>query len=83
MNTYSITTKGQVTVPKHVRNKLGIKPGGRASFRIKKNGEVVVEKPRTIEDMRAIIGSPGGATLSAKEKLVIEGMKKDGHKAFR
>lgn len=81
--THTMTSKGQITVPKDVREALGIKPGERATFRFKKSGEVVIERPKTIEDIRQLLKHPAGAVLSEKEKLVLEGMEKDGHKAFR
>ena len=30
----TLTSKGQVTIPKHVRQKLGIRTGSRVSFRL-------------------------------------------------
>lgn len=80
---HTITSKGQVTIPKDIRDKLGLKPGDRALFRTKKSGEVVIERPMTIEQVHEMLKHPRGAKLSAKEKMVLEGMKKDGHKAFR
>lgn len=70
--TYNITSKGQVTIPKFVRDQLGLHPGGRATFRIKKGGEVVVERPKTIDDIRkALHASRGkGEPLTENEKLI-------------
>ena len=34
MDALSVTSKGQVTIPKHVRQKLGIRSGSRVSFRL-------------------------------------------------
>ncbi len=81
--THTITSKGQVTVPKEVRTRLGLRLGGKATFRIKKSGEVVIERPKTIEDIREILKHPKGAVLTPREEMVLEGMEKDGHKAFR
>lgn len=39
-----ITVKGQVTIPKRVREYLGIKPGSGVEFEVGKDGEVVVRK---------------------------------------
>jgi AbrB family looped-hinge helix DNA binding protein len=38
-----VTKKGQVTIPKDIREKLGIKPGSSVRFRIKE-GKCIVEK---------------------------------------
>jgi len=41
---YAITAKGQVTLPKSVRERLGVKPGETVDFRVNGQGEVVVER---------------------------------------
>ena len=43
---YAITQKGQVTLPKMVRERLGIRPGEEVEFRLNEHGEVVVEKAK-------------------------------------
>jgi AbrB family looped-hinge helix DNA binding protein len=37
MESTSVTSKGQVTIPKHVRQQLGIRAGSRVAFRIVDN----------------------------------------------
>lgn len=36
----TVTDKGQVTVPKEIRDKLGIVPGARLDFRIEPDGSI-------------------------------------------
>jgi antitoxin PrlF len=38
----AITSKGQATIPKAIRDHLGLKPGGRVRFFIHPNGSVVI-----------------------------------------
>ena len=40
----TVTSKGQVTIPKAVRDLLGIQPGTEIEFRLSKRGEVVIER---------------------------------------
>jgi len=40
----TVTTKGQVTIPKEVRDLLGIKPGNAVAFEVDDDGRVVVAK---------------------------------------
>jgi AbrB family looped-hinge helix DNA binding protein len=40
----SVTSKGQVTVPKKVRDALGLAPGSRVEFDVNRQGEVIVRK---------------------------------------
>jgi antitoxin PrlF len=64
---YAITQKGQVTLPKMVRERLGIGPGEEVEFRLNEHGEVVVEKAkgggpvRRVRKLRGFFG-PGLTT---------------------
>jgi antitoxin PrlF len=40
----TVTSKGQVTIPKPVRDHLGLSPGSRVTFRLAADGSVVIEK---------------------------------------
>ena len=47
-----ITTKGQVTIPKKLRDHMGVKPGSTVEFRLRPDGDVVLvrvdgRKPRS------------------------------------
>ena len=50
----TMTSKGQITVPKEIREHLGLEPGDRISFQIGSDGEVIVE-PETL-DVRSLHG---------------------------
>jgi len=40
----TITSKGQVTIPKQIRDALNLAPGSSVEFAVNKDGEVVVHK---------------------------------------
>ncbi len=42
----TVTVKGQVTIPKRVRDHLGIRPGSMVEFDLNKDGNVVLLKAR-------------------------------------
>lgn len=50
----TVTSKGQVTIPKDIRDLLGIQPGDRVVFFEADDGRVVVE-PETV-DIRTLRG---------------------------
>ena len=55
-----ITTKGQITVPKLVREALAVQPGDRISFVIREDGTVTVEAESVdLESLRGAIRSGG------------------------
>ena len=39
-----LTTKGQVTIPKQIRDELGLLPGTPIDFSVNRDGEVVLQK---------------------------------------
>lgn len=41
---YALTSKGQVTIPKRIRETLGVGPGESVDFRLNDHGETVIEK---------------------------------------
>jgi len=41
---YQVTVKGQVTIPKRVRDYLGIQPGSGVEFEVNSKGEVLLRK---------------------------------------
>jgi antitoxin PrlF len=50
MPTSTVTSKGQITIPKEVRDSVGLEAGHRVSFQVRKDG-VVELRPDTIDVM--------------------------------
>ena len=50
----TVTHKGQVTIPKQIRERLGVPNGGKIRFRLRYDGLVVIERPT---QAKQIIGS--------------------------
>lgn len=40
----TLTRKGQVTIPKHIRDSLSLKPGCKLIFDVNRDGELVLRK---------------------------------------
>jgi AbrB family looped-hinge helix DNA binding protein len=48
----TITVKGQVTLPKKVRDAVGLKPGDKVDIRATASGGIYIEKPGTSQSYR-------------------------------
>ncbi len=48
----TVTVKGQVTLPKSVRDAAGIQPGDRVEVRATAAGGVLIEKPAAVSEYR-------------------------------
>ena len=60
MPTSTVTSKGQITIPKKVRERLGLSSGDRLLFRFDEEGRLVVEPESPI----SWDGSPASSTTS-------------------
>lgn len=53
MNSTIVTSKGTTTIPKEVRDMLGIKPGSRINFDIT-DGEVRIRRNLSLDELRGL-----------------------------
>jgi AbrB family looped-hinge helix DNA binding protein len=58
MTSATLTSKGQVTLPKSVRERLGVEAGDRLEFIESEQGFLVVAATRDIRSLKGIIGPP-------------------------
>ena len=64
--------KGQVVIPKAIRDRLGIAPGGEVVF-IEEGDSVRVRRARSILDLEGVLrGSGGTAELEREHRLELE-----------
>lgn len=63
----TLTTKGQVTIPKEVRDHLELETGDRVSFVIQDDGSVMVRPlTRPVQDLAGLLQRPGRRPVSVK-----------------
>jgi antitoxin PrlF len=67
----TVTVKGQVTLPKKVRDAAGIKPGDKVEVRATVSGAVIIEKPHAEDDYKARLYA------LAKKRLIRDRMTTD------
>jgi antitoxin PrlF len=69
----TVTSKGQVTIPKPVRDRLGIQPGAAVEFELAEDGRVVLVKAGGVaapSRFKALRGR-AGAGLSTDEIMAL------------
>ncbi len=70
----TVTSKGQVTIPKRIRDYLGIAPGSEVNFRRAEDGHIIVERAdgtRPPSRFEKMLGSAGpGPTTDELMKLL-------------
>ena len=69
----TVTRKGQVTIPKSVRDRLGIKPGSAVEFDLAADGRVVLAKVGTGRPASRFVALRGraGKGLSTDEIMAL------------
>jgi AbrB family looped-hinge helix DNA binding protein len=64
----TIRTKGQITIPKEVRDRLGLKAGSRVDFIISPKGSLTLRPAKKdFRSLRGIIKSPLGRPITIEE----------------
>jgi len=69
--TYSITSKGQITIPKEFREKLGLEKLGRASLSVNDSNEIVITKPKDLGEVRALLSKPSFKDKTSEKEQTI------------
>jgi AbrB family looped-hinge helix DNA binding protein len=62
----TITSKGQITIPKEVRERLGLETGDRIEIYVEPDGRAVIERTLKLEELADILPRPSKA-LSVEE----------------
>ena len=75
MSTATITSKGQVTLPKPVREALGVHPGDRVNFvRMEDGNYAVLPATRTVMQLKGILRKPAKpVSLEEMDQAIAEG----------
>ena len=70
----AITSKGQATIPKAIREHLGLKPGDRIKFFVHPDGSVVLLPKLPVSVLRGIVaGRRRTVTIDEMDEAIAEG----------
>ncbi len=79
MPTATLTTKGQITIPKAVRDRLRLRTGQRLEFQFDPKGQLVLTpRTRDIRALKGILRSPRPRAVSVQEmnEAIAEGFSR-------
>ena len=65
----SITVKGQVTIPKEIREELGLKPGDKVVFE-KEANTIVLKSAKTLLDFRGYVKAERYISTEETRKII-------------
>jgi antitoxin PrlF len=64
----TLTSKGQTTIPKEIRDSLGMKPGDRMTFTLMPDGTVVLRvKSKSIMELAGVLHKKGRKAVSIEQ----------------
>ena len=64
----TLTSKGQTTIPKEIRESLGMKPGDRMTFTLMPDGTVVLRvKSKSIMELAGVLHKKGRKPVSIEQ----------------
>lgn len=68
MTTATVTSKGQITIPKHIRDDLHLEPGSKVLFvKINDHDYRMIARTGKIQDLAGILHRPGQPTVSIEQ----------------
>ncbi|QBF34286.1 type II toxin-antitoxin system PrlF family antitoxin [Thalassococcus sp. S3] len=74
MHESTLTSKGQTTLPKHVRQALNLKPGDKLRYLVLDDGEVRLLRMRPVTELAGRLRSTRApVTLEEMEEAIAEG----------
>jgi len=73
----TMTTKGQVTIPKALRDKLNLRAGDKLDFRLDDDGELrVVAATAPVTELKGMVARPArAATLAEMDEAIRAGRR--------
>ena len=64
----TLTSKGQTTIPKEIRDGLGMKPGDRISFTLMPDGTVIMRvKRKSVMELAGVLHKKGRKSVSIEQ----------------
>jgi len=78
MNTSTLTSKGQITLPKEIRDRLNLHAGDRLNFAMDPDGTIrIIPLTTSIRELKGILPAPERPiTLEEMDEAIVKGILK-------
>ncbi len=71
MSIATLTSKGQTTIPKDIRDGMGLQPQDQLNFTLMPDGTVIMRaKKRSIVDLCGMLSAPDGVSVSVEQMRI-------------
>ncbi|MBX7245356.1 MAG: AbrB/MazE/SpoVT family DNA-binding domain-containing protein [Candidatus Sumerlaeaceae bacterium] len=68
MPSATLTVKGQLVIPKEIRDRLGLKPGDKLDFLPQESGDILMRPlVQDVSKLRGLLRRPGAKPVSLEE----------------
>lgn len=65
----TITSKGQLTIPKDLREQLNVQPGDKCYAWVRNGELVIIPRNKSVRDLAGILGAPPAGALLSEEDI--------------
>lgn len=73
----TMTSKGQLTVPKAIRDKLRLKPGDRIEFLLDDNGARITPVKASVKELKGMLPKPASpVTLAEMDEAIVKASRR-------
>ena len=73
----TMTSKGQLTVPKAIRDKLRLKPGDRIEFLLDDNGARITPVKASVTELKGMLPKPASpVTLAEMDEAIVKASRR-------
>ena len=67
MQSSTITSRGQTTIPAEIRKQLNLKAGDKMRYLVLENGDVFLLRKRSVKELAGILHRPGQPPMTLEE----------------
>ncbi len=64
----TITSKGQMTIPKNLRDQLNVRPGDKCYAWVRNGEMIIIPRNKPLSELSAVLGKPPAGVQASKDE---------------